>query len=548
MLFIQGKEICFKYEEATENLLENLNFHITPSSKIGLTGKNGCGKTTLFKLISGGLSINDGTLYIKDKLRTGYLAQEIPMNQSSTLEEYLWSDNKLFELKKIIKEFEYGKVLLNETILIEALADYDSGEGYLFEAELEKIITKFGFIEKDLSRPINSFSGGEKTRIAIAKLLLQKPDLLLLDEPTNHLDLEQISWLENYLSEIALPFIIISHDRTFLDQVVNTIWEIDQKNLEEYSGNYTFYKKQKEEKLERQKIQYEIQKKKIKQLEIASRDLRNKSDKFENFKAARSVKKNGGICQRDVGSGHNLRVKSVMKKALSVESRLEKMLENEKAKKPFIEKKRQILLNSIEIKNKWVLEAYKLETWFAENTVFKDLSFSVLNNTKLAIIGKNGSGKTTLLKILAGISETFSGTLKWAPQVKIGYYAQEHENLDFSNTIIAEVSQNELKNQGFARTILGSFNISGDKIFKKISTLSIGERSKVSLAKIICSDTNLLILDEPTNSLEISAKEAFEEALANYNGTVIFVSHDRYFLNKIATEVYQMDNGNKRSY
>ena len=336
---------------------------------------------------------------------------------------------------------------------------------------------------------------------------------------------------------------IISHDREFLDRCVNQIWEIEERELRAFSGNYSFYKEEKETELQIMVEKYERQQKKVKQLEGAVEKRRCSADKMENFKFSRSVKNNGGICKRDEGSG-SARADPTkrMRSAKALEKRVEMILEREKAEMPKIAKGRKLYFTAEENARRKVVLSVKGVTKRYVDQVFPSVDLIVERGSRVALVGKNGCGKSTLLNIMTGLEEPTTGVISVSPSVTIAYYSQEYENLNFENQIIDEVIENK-SDQTYARTVLGCIGIEGDKVYQKICKLSIGERSKVALVKAIVSGANLLILDEPTNHLEISAREAIESALVEFEGTIIFVSHDRRFLEALADCVYDVGKG-----
>ncbi|MCD4818686.1 MAG: ABC-F type ribosomal protection protein [Candidatus Cloacimonetes bacterium] len=538
MQYIKANNLEFCYEDQTENILENISFEIITSSRTGLIGKNGSGKTTILKLLQRIILPTQGNIYFNKEIRFGFLPQEIAFSKNITVLDYLWNQQlELFELKKKIDKLEEFK----DQEVVEILENYEKLRGYKFENRVEKIISKFEFDPKILERKLSTFSGGEKTKIALCRIIVGEPDILLLDEPTNHLDVNTLNWLENYLRKIHIPFLVISHDRKFLDNCVEKIWELDKKTLKSYSGNYSFYKNEKEIEFQRKMHEYDVQQKKIKQLKSTLQKKKDKANKYENYKEKRSIKKNGGKCQRDVPSCEGPRVKNMMRNVMASEKRIELILDKEQSNKPFIEKERKIKIQNSNLKCRFVLKIENLSKSYNQKKIFQNLTFSVKNHSKLNITGSNGSGKSTLLKIIIGDIQDFAGSFCWSPQTKIGYYSQEFDNLDSEKTIIDEILQGNMEEQTFVRTVLGSFNIRNDMVYQKINSLSIGERSKIFLAKIITSDANILILDEPTNHLEISAREALEEALQDYDGSLIFVSHDRYLQEKLATDVLDLD-------
>lgn len=539
MLLLEGNKISFQYDKQTKHLLNDVSFFINSKSKIGLIGKNGVGKSTLFKLILGTLTDYTGVLSKKEKIRIGYLPQDLRMNESFISEDYLWQARpSLLEVKKKIDTMG-----CDDKSYIHLFSDYEELGGYTFEVKVEKVLGKFKLDKYLLENQIKKLSGGEKTKLALAKIILSKPDLILFDEPTNHLDIQTLKWLEDYLSNSNIPFIIISHDREFLDYCVQEIWEIKASSLRRFSGNYSFYKEKTEEEYEKMMQEYECQQKKVKQLTLASNKRRSDANKMENFKHTRSIKKNGGICKRDDGSGSNkANPTKKMQSAKAVEKRIEIMLEKEKAKKPTVEKRRRIHFTQNEnTRSKIVFQTELLSKSYSK-ILFQNVSLSLNSRQRLGVIGRNGIGKTTLLKILMGLEKQDYGNISISPSISISYYAQDYENLNFKDSIINEVIGENKQKETFARTILGCLGIKKEKVFQKIESLSVGERSKVSLVKSILSGANLLILDEPTNHLEIDAKEVIEDALKSFDGTIIFVSHDRKFIEEIGDILFDLEH------
>ncbi len=540
MPYIKGTNISFKYDKQVDNLLENLSFEINDKDKIGLTGKNGKGKTTLINIILEKLELRKGNIQKSTNLTIGYLPQEISYQSDFTLEEYLLSFNpKLSELQKNIKNND-NNIKNNSNDIIRLLSEFEQLNGYSYQSEITKLLYKFGFSEIDLERNIESFSGGEKTKAAIFQLLIQEPTILLLDEPTNHLDIATLLWLEEFLSCSDIPYLIISHDREFLDKTVNKIWDLEDKKITSYTGNYSFYKEYKETEYNRKVKEFDKIQKKISQLTSAFEDRKNSAMKREKFKPPRSVKRNGGLCSRDMFGVKNRDEQAMMRSAKAVETRINKEIQKEEAKKPTIDKRYTLNFSNSDLKNKNILKVDNLSKSFGDKIILKNVSLNIELHNRVAITGKNGIGKSTLFKILMNSLSFDSGSFNWAPKARIGYYAQDYENLDFSKTILDEIIGDNINNQSEARNILGKFHITKDKVFDKISTLSIGERTKVSLSKILFNKPDILLLDEPTNHLEIATRETFEEALLNYTGTIIFISHDRYFINKIAKEIIKL--------
>ncbi len=533
MRYIDAQHIRFAYEGQSESVFEDISFTLHHNHRIGLIGNNGSGKTTLFKLILGKIEPQKGSVVLRRNLVVGYLPQELVLPETMRLTDYLWSANPgLADLRQqmaTIADFAHPEHL-------DLLADFEALGGYGFEAKLKKTLAGFELDIEKLDQPLIDCSGGEKTKVALCKLLLQAPDLLLLDEPTNHLDIDALFWLEEYLEcSIKLPFIVISHDRTFLDRCVDRIWELGRDGLRDYSGGYSSFKREKEEEFRRQMAAYENQQKKLRQ-------LRKTAQARKNW-ALTHQQQTGSEGRAPVYEDVANVARKAMKRSKNIEKRIELMIEREEAKRPLIEKKRKIYVESPELKNEYVLRVSNLAKCYGPHEILSDLCFFLRNGARLAVVGRNGSGKTTLLRILAGRDSPDRGTIQWAPQARIAYYAQEFENLDQSKTIIDEILEGDLTDQTEARTVLGCLNIQKDRVYEKIANLSIGERSKVALTKIILSDSNVLLLDEPTNHLEIQSKEAIEEAFSRFQGSMLLVSHDRYFISKLTTETLDLGSG-----
>ncbi|MCF7794185.1 MAG: ABC-F type ribosomal protection protein [Candidatus Cloacimonetes bacterium] len=530
MAIIKAGNITFCYEDQAENLFEELSLEIGSNTKAGLIGKNGCGKSTLFSILLQKYKPIAGGIYFQPNLRTGYLPQEVVIPDDLIVQDFLWMlKPRLFNLKKKMEKLDQFK----ESEMIKILADFDTFGGYKFDIHFQKVMSQFSLDSTFLNRKLSTLSGGEKTKIAFCRIMLDEPDLLLLDEPTNHLDVQTLEWLESYLNKIKIPFLVISHDRKFLDNCVQEIWEMENKTITKFSGNYSFYRKEKDKAFQRKLHQYESSQKKIKKLKKAFID---RKDWAVSHQAQTGSEGYAPVYETITNSA-----KDSMRRAKAVETRLNKEIEKAQDEKPWIEKKREIHFEDQEIRARTILRVEKLSKNFVEESVLKDLSFTVENGERFLISGKNGSGKSTLLKILVDQIKEFEGEFSWNPQVKIGYYAQEIEELNPENTILEEMIEGDMTKQSQARTVLGSFNLRKDKVHQKIGSLSIGEKSKTALKKIIISDTNVLVLDEPTNHLEIAAREALEVALMNFKGTIIFVSHDRYLCEKLGENEINLD-------
>lgn len=530
MQILRADNIAFQYDTQQDMLFENVSFSVYEKSRIGLIGKNGCGKSTLVDILRKRINPVEGSIYHKSELSIGYLPQELNLPEEESCISLLWdSKPTLAQLKNKIDHIEDFTPEQVSSIL----SQFERNRGYDFEIAIEKITTRFGFDENMLQRKISSLSGGEQTRLALCGILLKNPEVLLLDEPTNHLDIDALTWLENFLNEIKIPYIIISHDRHILDSCANSILELSSTGVRTYSGNYSFYKQEKDQELHRKIHTYEEQKKKIKKLKSAAQKRTQWAYKHQA--------ETGSEGYAPVYECISNLAKNAMVQAKNLQRRLERKIAEAEADKPFIEKKRSFHFETESIKSRRVLEVEHLTKNFGSKDVLDNLDLHIETGERLALIGKNGSGKSTLLKILTYHLDGYQGKVSWSPQAKIGYYSQDYENLNFQNSVLEEVIQGDNKIQTFARTVLGCLNISEKLINQPVKTLSIGERSKVALAKLIVSESNVLVLDEPTNHLEIAAREALEDALESYNGTVIFATHDRYLVDKIADRVINLD-------
>ena len=534
MQLLRADNISFRYDTQPDMLFEKVSLSVYEHDRIGMVGKNGCGKSTLIDILRKKLSSIEGSVYHKTDLSIGYLPQELRLPEENTALAFLWESNPILaELKHKIDQLDDFEPEQVSTLF----SQYEKNRGYDFEIALDKITTRFGFEMKMLQRKIASLSGGEQTRLALCRILLGDPHMLLLDEPTNHLDIEALQWLENFLNEIKIPYIIISHDRNILDSCVDEIIELSMDGIHRFSGNYSFFKEEKERILHHKIHVYVEQKKKIKKLKTAAR----KRKQWAHSHQAETGSEGYAPVYECVS---NL-AKNAMVQAKNLQRRVERKIEEAEADKPFIEKKRSFHFETESIKSRQVLEVEHLTKTFGLKDVLSNINLHVKNGERVAIMGKNGSGKSTLLKILTGHLDGYVGSFTWSPQAKIGYYSQDYENMNFDNTVLEEVTGGDLKKQTFARTVLGCLFVSENLIQNSIRTLSIGERSKIALGKIIVSGANVLVLDEPTNHLEIEAREALEEALQSFNGAILFATHDRYLIEKMADRVIDMDKTRK---
>ncbi|SHK54317.1 ABC-F family ATP-binding cassette domain-containing protein [Tepidibacter formicigenes] len=510
-------------------ILENISFTVNAGDKVGLVGVNGTGKTTLFKIISGEYGYDSGEIYVSKNTEIGYLEQNMNFESNNKiLDEVLTVFDDLIKMEKYLRDLEIKiseqskkgdskdlQNLMNE--YSKKLEEFSSKNGYGYKSEAKGVLKGLGFNNEDFYKNVNILSGGEKTRVLLAKLLLKKPTLLLLDEPTNHLDTDAVEWLEVFLKQYKGTVFIISHDRYFLDQVVNRVFELHNKKLNSYSGNYsTFIKKS--------KIEKELE---IKKYEEQQREIKKQEEVIDKLKAFGREKH--------------------IKRAKSREKALNKIDIMEKPE--IYRKKANIRFEPCVTSGHDVLAVNNLSMAYNENQLFKNVSFNIYKGEKVALIGPNGIGKSTLFKILMKELNPIFGDFKLGTNVNIGYFHQEQKTLNLDNTIIDEIwNENPNLNQTTIRTMLASFLFEGEEVFKKISTLSGGERARVALLKLMLSKSNFLLLDEPTNHLDIDSKEVLEDALSNYEGTLFIISHDRYFLNKVADKVFLLTKDGIKEY
>ena len=500
-------------------VLKNINFSVEERDKCALIGVNGAGKSTLLKIITGEISADTGNVYISKGRSIGYLAQYQEINgDRSIYEEVLSSRAEILITEQKLRQMELDMKNAEGEDLDQLLSDYtnlmhsfEQSDGYAYKSEVVGVLKGLGFSEDEFGRMLSSLSGGQKTRVALGRLLLRKPDILLLDEPTNHLDISSINWLETYLLNYQGTVMIVSHDRYFLDRIVNKVIEIENGKSMIFPGNYTVYH---EKKAIIRRSEYNAYLKQ--QAEIAHQE--QVIEKLRSFNREKSIKR-----------------------AESREKALEKIQIVEKPAE--LNAEMRIRFQPRTTSGEDVLHVDHLSMSFPGNELFSDQSFSIKRGERVAVIGDNGTGKTTLLKILNGILFPVSGNFSLGTKVKIGYYDQEQQVLHDHKTIFEEISDDYPDmNQTEIRNLLAAFLFTNDDVFQPISSLSGGERGRVSLAKLMLSEANFLILDEPTNHLDLVSKEVLEEALNHYTGTVLYVSHDRYFVNCTATRILDLNN------
>ena len=502
-----------------EQILRHIDFEITDNSRIALVGRNGCGKTSLLKIISGEYSLTNGNITLSGKPKIGTLSQMTFKDENLTLVEEVRSAYvEILDFKERLniaqKDMELSEDTENIKTYTELLDTFTNMGGFYFEKEYEAAIKKFGFTLEEKSKKLSEFSGGQRTKIAFLKLLLSKPDILLLDEPTNHLDIEAISWLEEYLKNYKKAFVVVSHDRMFLDNVANTTYEIEYGKTEKYFGNYTDFTAQKKIRREQQQKEYNAQQKEIAELE--------------------------GLIER-------FRYKAT--KASMAQSKIKQLEKIERTHAPDREDKRTFHTSFTpdDLGVKDVLSVESLEIGYT--TPLSTVSLEVKRGDRIGIVGGNGLGKSTFIKTIVGKLSPISGAYRFGARVKIGYFDQQMAEYVSEDTVLDDFFKAYPNLTDFeARSALGAFMFSGEDVFKTVSMLSGGERVRLALCKLFLQRPNLLILDEPTNHLDIVGKETLEDILESFEGTVIFVSHDRYFIKKIADKILSFEKDNVRLF
>ena len=512
-----------------DTILENISFSINEGERIGLVGSNGAGKTTLFKIITGELDYDNGEIYFGKDLTIGYLAQNTEIATTNTLlEEVLTVFEGVMVLEKEIRilEHEISDAGAKEdfTLLDRLMKQYSLKteeftkiNGYAYNSEAKGILIGLGFKEEDFSKEVRMLSGGEKTRLMLGKLLLKKPDILLLDEPTNHLDTDSVQWLESFLKQYRGTIFVISHDRYFLDELTNKTYELFSRELKIYNGNYSFYVKQR-------LVDEEIA---LKTYEENQSQIKRQQEVIDKLKAFGREKQ--------------------VKRARSREKLLDKM---EKVEKPnYLKKKAKITFNTKIKSGKDVMKIRSVSKSYGERTLFSEVNLDIYREEKIALIGPNGAGKSTLFNILLGEDKNFEGEITFGTNVRPVYFDQDRDDLNHEVNILDEVwSTYPHIKEADLRSMLGAFLFFGDDVFKLVGTLSGGEKARISLLKLMLSDSNFLFLDEPTNHLDIESKEVLEDALCAYEGTVFVISHDRYFLNKVPDKILVLENQEIKEY
>lgn len=521
-MILQLKNIVKSF--AGKTILENINIDVKEKDRIAFVGRNGAGKSTLLRIIVDELDYDSGEIAKKRDVSIGYLAQQHDLESERSIIEEMYTvfahlleeEKALLQMAEQISEKSNQSTSENERLINEyskRTEQFAADGGYRFKSDIKGVLIGLGFTEEEFSVPIQTLSGGQKTRLALGKLLLENPDLLVLDEPTNHLDIDTLSWLENYLTNYEGAIIIVSHDRYFLDKTVTKIYDIEHRRATLYHGTYSQFLIQKEERFKREWKLYERQQAEIK--------------RAEDFIA------------------RNIARASTSKRAQSRRKQLERM---EKIDRPLTSEKEADFSFDVAIasgRDVLAVEDFSFSYEAHDEPIFSNITFTIHRGERIALIGENGVGKTTLLKTIVNHTEDFL----YGTNVQIGYYSQEQEDLNEVNTVLEEVwgtfpNKTELE----IRTVLGNFLFSGDDVLKQVHLLSGGEKARVSLAKLMLQEANFLVLDEPTNHLDLASKEVLEQALQHYPGTILFVSHDRYFINKNAERIFEMTKNGLEIY
>ncbi|OPY09237.1 MAG: putative ABC transporter ATP-binding protein YheS [Syntrophus sp. PtaB.Bin001] len=507
-------------------IFDSLNWMIPPRSRVGLVGDNGVGKTTLLRAIIGNLELDSGSINIVDRKNTtlGYLPQDLIELEPLNILDFLKKRTGLFDLEILMKTYEeqvsncppndpeYKNSLKNYEMAVNA---FQVKEGYAFDARARQMLHGFGFRDSDFSKKCSEFSGGWKMRILLSVILLSRPDIMLLDEPTNHLDTESMEWLENYLRDYTGTLITVSHDRTFLDKITTQTAELSRGRMTIYKGNYSFYLSEKE----RRRLAL------LKEMESQKAEIKKIRDFVERF-----------------------RYKAT--KAAQVQSRVKMLEKMEIIQAEGSEKAVRISFPPCPSSGRDVISVRGLSKSYGDAKVFSNVNFTVTRGEKIALVGMNGAGKSTLSRLLSSVEAPSAGDIRYGLNVKLSFFSQESaENLNYSSTILEDINNTPTRcNDQEKRNLLGTFLFSGDDIYKPVAVLSGGEKSRLALLKILLQDANLLILDEPTNHLDMKTRDIFQQALLDYNGTIILVSHDRYFLDRLISRVIEIRNGQTIEY
>lgn len=517
MILLQASNITKSY--SGENIFSNVKFEVKSNDRIAIVGRNGAGKTTLMKILAGTEDYDSGHLSMSKNIKVGYLTQQMTLNAEGTvyeamkkpflhLEKMQQELNQIAEYLSVESHNAHTDAYQDKLISYEKLQQqFESQDGYLYETKIKTVLTGLNFKPEDFNQKIDTFSGGQKTRLALAEMLLHNPDLLLLDEPTNHLDMDTTAWLENYLTTYSGAIVIISHDRYFLDKIVNTVYDVALGQVQKYVGNYSKFIEQRDQFYEKMQAQYERQQAEIKRLETFVQKNITRASTSGMAKSRRKVLEKMTKIDMPKQDDHSMNLRFSIEKETGND----------------------------------VLRCTDLAIGY-DTPLATNINFDVSKQDAIAFIGPNGIGKTTLIKTIAKLLKPLSGDVHYGANLSIGYYDQKQAEFSSNNTVLEELWQYyPTMPEKEIRTVLGRFLFVQDDVKKIINDLSGGEKARLQLAKLSLENHNVLILDEPTNHLDIDAKEVLEDALIHYPGTLLFVSHDRYFINKIATKIFKMD-------
>ena len=522
MILISVQELQKSF--GIHEVLRSVTFSLQKGEKMGLVGVNGCGKTTLMRLIAGEMQPDGGAIHRNKDLRVGYLAQldDIPLTDTvwgallRVFEPIRAMERRMAEVETLLETADPETALRLSAEYQRLTESYNAQQGYAYEGEMLRVLNGLGLKPEMHQRLVATLSGGERTRLSLAKLLLQKPDIILMDEPTNHLDLEAIEWLQDYLTDYKGSLLLISHDRYFLDHVCNTMGELLGGKMIKFTGNYTEYMKKRTADFETRMKAYELQQKEIQREQAII-------ERYRSFNREKSIK--------------------------AAESREKRLAKVERLEKPVEEQHVRFTFDARRRSGEEALEVRELSKSFEGKTVFQNLSFKLRTGDRVALIGPNGVGKSTLFRILTHQLNPDHGSVRFGVNIDIGYYDQHQQNLNPQNTILDEVWNAFPKlEQTRIRSALGLFLFTGDEVFEKIEKLSGGERGRVALTKLMLQQDNLLLLDEPTNHLDMDSREVLEDALRDFPGTILAISHDRYFINRFAEKVMVMEQDGVTEY
>ena len=522
MILISVQELQKSF--GVHEVLRSVTFSLQKGEKMGLVGVNGCGKTTLMRMIAGEMQPDSGAIHRNKDLRVGYLAQldDIPLTDTvwgallRVFEPIRVMERRMAEVEKLLESADPETALRLSGEYQRLTESYNAQQGYAYEGEMLRVLNGLGLKPEMHQRQVSTLSGGERTRLSLAKLLLQKPDIILMDEPTNHLDLEAIEWLQDYLTDYKGSLLLISHDRYFLDHVCNTMGELLGGKMIKFTGNYTEYMKKRTADFETRMKAYELQQKEIQREQAII-------ERYRSFNREKSIK--------------------------AAESREKRLAKVERLEKPVEEQHVRFSFDARRRSGEEALEVRELSKSFEGQTVFQNLSFKLRTGDRVALIGPNGVGKSTFFRILTHQLNPDHGSVRFGVNIDVGYYDQHQQNLNPQNTILDEVWNSFPKlEQTRIRSALGLFLFTGDEVFEKIEKLSGGERGRVALTKLMLKQDNLLLLDEPTNHLDMDSREVLEDALRDFPGTILAISHDRYFINRFAEKVMVMEQDGVTEY